>query len=167
MTLAAFVGGEEGDVARTLQEIGLSVKRLQMRHHRAANAELAALDISLVQWDALRHLDQNPNASLHDLAQLTFQSDQAFGTLAARMIDRGLIERVSGPGRAVRHRLTDKGRALRQAGGRILDRVLTGSFAPLTPDQLASFDTLLLRLLDADDEDDAPGASGDRGKEGW
>lgn len=134
-------------VTRTLRDIGLAVKRLQMRHHRAINAELAALEISLVQWDALRHLDHNPGASLHDLAQLTFQSDQSFGALATRMIERGLIERAPGPGRAVRHRLTDKGRALRHAGDQIVERVLTASFAPLTAQQLASFDTLLAQLL--------------------
>src|SRR5258706_6633767 len=88
------------------QDTGLLVKRLQMQHHRAANAALAALDISLVQWDALRHLEANPGASLHDLAVLTFQTDQSFGALAARMEARGLIERVAGPGRAVRDPLT-------------------------------------------------------------
>jgi DNA-binding MarR family transcriptional regulator len=134
-------------VTRKLQQIGLAVKRLQMRHHRAANAELAVLDISLVQWDALRHLDENPGASLHDLAQLTFQTDQSFGALAARMIDRGLIERVPGPGRAVQHRLTDKGRRLCQAGDEIVDRVVAQSFAGLTPEQLQTFDDLLIRLL--------------------
>jgi hypothetical protein len=36
----------------------------------------------------LHHLHANPDASLHDLAQLTFQSDQAFGTLAGRMKSR-------------------------------------------------------------------------------
>jgi len=136
-------------VTRSLQDVGLSVKRLQMRHHRAVNAELAPLKISLVQWDALRHLDQNPGASLHDLARLTFQSDQAFGTLAGRMIDRGLIERLPGPGRAVRHQLTDKGRELRRAGDQIVNRVLGESFAALTPAQLAAFDELLITLLAA------------------
>jgi DNA-binding MarR family transcriptional regulator len=134
------------------------VKRLQMRHHRALNAALARLDISIVQWDALRHLDENPGASLHDLARLTFQSDQAFGTLATRMIERGLIDRMAGPGRAVRHRLTDEGRKLRRAGDKIVDRALTESFAPLTARQLASFDELLLQLLpgqaDADTKDE-------------
>ena len=104
-----------------------------------------------MQWDALRHLDQNPGASLHDLAQLTFQSDQAFGTLAARMIERGLIERVPGPGRAVHHQLTDKGRQLRKAGERVVDRVLANSFAALTPTQLATLDKLLIRLLGSPD----------------
>lgn len=127
--------------------MGLAVKRLQMRHHRELNAELSALDISLVQWDALRHLHENPEASLHDLAQLTFQSDQAFGTLANRMISRGLIERVPGPGRAVRHRLTERGRELRSAGNEIVDRVIARSFAPLTPEQVAQLDELLKILL--------------------
>jgi len=139
-------------MTRPLQDIGLSVKRLQMRHHRALNAELAALGISLVQWDALRHLDQNPGASLHDLAQLTFQSDQSFGALAGRLIDHGLIERVPGPGRAVRHRLTDKGRALRRAGDQIVDRVVADSFAPLTARQLDTFDMLLAQLLSSPDD---------------
>src|SRR3982751_5312807 len=115
-------------MTRAISEIGLSVKRLQMRHHRAANAALAPLGLSIVQWDALRHLHRNPDASLHDLAQLTFQTDQSFGTLAARMIDRGLIERVPGPGRAVKHRLTAKGEALQEDGQRLLDGVLERSF---------------------------------------
>ena len=134
-------------MTRPLQGVGLSVKRLQMRHHRAINAGLAPLGISLVQWDALRHLDENPGASLHDLALLTFQSDQSFGTLAGRMIQRGLIERVPGPGRAVRHHLTDKGNELRHAGDAIVERALRESFAPLTQAQLAQFDELLTTVL--------------------
>jgi DNA-binding MarR family transcriptional regulator len=127
--------------------MGLSVKRLQMRHHRQANSALAVLGISLVQWDALRHVDQNPGASLHDLAVLTFQTDQSFGALAARMESRGLIERVSGPGRAVRHRLTAKGADLRSAGGEILNGVLAESFSPLSPEQRTIFEALLRQLL--------------------
>ena len=141
-------------MTKALRTIGLSVKRLQMRHHRAANAALAELDITLVQWDALRHLDENPEASLHDLAVLTFQSDQGFGTLAARMIDRGLIERLPGPGRAVRHALTERGRSLRRAGERIVDRVLTASFAPLSPAQLETFGRLLARVLATPGDDE-------------
>jgi DNA-binding MarR family transcriptional regulator len=134
-------------VTRPLPAIGLSVKRLQMRHHRAIDAGLAPLGISLVQWDALRHLEENPSASLHDLALLTFQSDQSFGTLAGRMIQRGLIERVAGPGRAVRHRLTDRGRSLRREGDAIVERVLRESFANLTAQELSVLDGLLLRVL--------------------
>lgn len=135
-------------MAGTLRELGLSVKRLQMRHHRALNDALAPLGGSLVQWDALRHLDQNPQVSLHGLAQLTFQTDQSFGALAARMIENGLIERLPGPGRAVRHRLTERGAKLLHAGGEIADRVLAESFSPLTQAQRATLQTLLDLLLE-------------------
>jgi DNA-binding MarR family transcriptional regulator len=134
-------------VPRTLQDIGLAVKRLQARHHRALDARLATLGISLVQWDALRHLAGSPGASLHDLAQLTFQSDQAFGALAGRMVDRGLIERVPGPGRAVHHRITDRGRRLLAQASPLVDDVLAASLGTLAPPQLDLLGDLLDRLV--------------------
>src|SRR5689334_4638509 len=117
-------------------DVGLAVKRLQHRHHRALSKALAPLGLSLVQWDTLRHLHRRPDASLHDLAVLTFQTDQSFGTLAGRMADRGLIERVPGHGRAVRHRLTDEGERLRAAGQELADEVVARSFAALSDDQI-------------------------------
>ena len=130
--------------------MGLLVKRLQHRHHRALSAALADLDISLVQWDTLRHLHRNPDASLHDLAVLTFQTDQSFGSLAVRMAERGLIERVPGPGRAVRHRLTERGDRLREAGQARADRVVGESFAALTDEQIAHLGDLLAGALGDD-----------------
>lgn len=134
-------------MSQTLQKIGLWVKRLQMQHQRAANAALEGLGLTIVQWDALRHLEANPGASLHDLAQLTFQTDQSMGTLAGRLIARGLVERVPGPGRAVHHELTSKGTELREAGAQVVDTVLAASFAPLTLAQLVTLDDLLHRLV--------------------
>ena len=138
------------EMTRTRSEVGLLVKRLQHRNHRALSAALADLDISLVQWDTLRHLHRNPDASLHDLALLTFQTDQSFGSLAARMADRGLIERVPGPGRAVRHRLTERGDRLREAGQARADRVVGESFAALTDDQIDHLGDLLTTALAED-----------------
>ena len=110
------------------------------------------LGVSLVQWDALRHLHENPDASLHDLAQLTFQTDQSMGALANRMQARGFIERIPGPGRAVRHRLTPEGDRLRRAGAEIVQHVLEESFASLGTHEQRTFDRLLRKLLG----DDAP-----------
>jgi DNA-binding MarR family transcriptional regulator len=131
-------------------EVSLAVKRLQHRHHRALSQALAPLGLSLVQWDTLRHLHQKPDASLHDLAVLTFQTDQSFGSLATRMADRGLIERVPGPGRAVRHRLTAEGERLRAAGQEAVDVIFESSFRDLTPDQLNQLGELLDVALGAD-----------------
>ena len=134
-------------MARSADDVALSVKRVQHRHHRALTAALADLGISLVQWDTLRHLHRNPDASLHDLAQLTFQTDQSFGTLAARMVDRGLIERLPGPGRAIRHRITDKGEAVRREGTRRATAVIRRSFAGLSAGQVDQLGELLELVL--------------------
>jgi DNA-binding MarR family transcriptional regulator len=130
-------------VSRDRADVALAVKRLQHRHHRELSKALAPLGLSLVQWDTLRHLHRQPGASLHDLAVLTFQTDQSFGSLAARMADRRLIERVPGPGRAVRHRLTDSGERLRVAGQELADRVLERSFEGLTDHQVDQLGELL------------------------
>ena len=145
----------------SLQDVGLAVKRLQWRHHRTANERLAELGVSLVQWDVLRHLGQQPDASLHALAELTFQTDQSMGTLATRMVQRGLIERVPGPGRAVRHRLTARGEEVRSAGARIFDGALVESLGQLREDELAELYRLLL-LADGVGRAAAPSADAPR-----
>ena len=131
-------------------DVALAVKRLQYRHHRALSRALAPLKLSLVQWDTLRHLHREPDASLHDLAVLTFQTDQSFGSLATRMAERGLIERVPGPGRAVRHRLTDKGARLRVEGQDLVDAIAESSFRNLSAAELDQLGELLDRVLGPD-----------------
>jgi DNA-binding MarR family transcriptional regulator len=122
---------------RPAADVALAVKRVQHRHHSALTAALAGLGVSLVQWDTLRH----------DLAQLTFQTDQSFGTLAARMADRGLIERVPGPGRAIRHRITGKGEAIRAEGEKRAAAVVRHSFGGLTAQQVEQLGELLELVL--------------------
>jgi DNA-binding MarR family transcriptional regulator len=134
-------------MTRSVNQVALSVRRVQHRHHRALTAALADLGVSLVQWDSLRHLHEHPDASLHDLAQLTFQTDQSFGTLAARMIERGLIERVPAPGRAIRHRITDAGEKIRSEGTRRVSAVFARSFAGLDPQQIDQLGALLELVL--------------------
>lgn len=131
-----------------VQDVGLAVKRLQWRHHSGANKQLATIGLSLAQWDVLRHLHDHPGASLHDLAVLTFQTDQSMGTLAGRMVDRGILERVDGPGRAVLHRLTRDGERLRREGSVIVDEVMQSSLGKLSPRDLATLHRLLLRAAE-------------------
>jgi DNA-binding MarR family transcriptional regulator len=135
-------------MAMSISELGLAVKRLQVKHHRAATEALRPLDVTLVQWDALRHLHAHPGASQHDLAVLTFQTDQAFGTLAARLEARGLIRRVDGPGRAIRPELTPEGERVFAAGQQVTERVVGESFSPLDADERAVLGAMLERLLE-------------------
>ena len=130
-----------------LQDLGQTIKRLQHRHHRALDARFAPLGTTLVQWDALRAISRHPDASSHRLAQLTFQTDQSFGALAGRLVARGLIERIPGPGRALRHRLTPAGEALLNEGHTVVNEVLSVSFSPLTATERDMLYDLLSRLL--------------------
>lgn len=130
----------------SIEDVGLAVKRLQWRHHREANSRLLAeTGLSLPQWDVLRHLNAEPDASLHALAVLTFQTDQSMGALAARMVDRGLLKRVEGAGRAVRHQLTDSGEQARVRGAHIMRSVLSETLGRLSKTELATLDRLLAK----------------------
>lgn len=141
-------------------ELGLAVKRLQVKQHRAATEALRPLDVTLVQWDALRHLHAHPGASQHDLAILTFQTDQAFGTLAMRLEARGLIRRASGVGRAIRLELTTEGERVFAEGLQVTERLIQRSFSVLSPVERTAFGGMLEKLLGREEprqDEEAPG----------
>jgi len=131
------------------EDLGLLVKRLHHAHHRALDAGLLALGVSLVQWNALREIERHAGCSQHELAELTFNSDQAFGTLATRLSVRGLVERRPGLGRAMLHRLTPKGKALLRAGQKVMSSVVGASFGPLGKAERCELARLLNKVLDA------------------
>jgi DNA-binding MarR family transcriptional regulator len=131
----------------TLQELGRAVKQLQYRHHRGMDRKLREVGTSLAQWDALRAIATRPNSSAHGLAEMTFQTDQSFGALANRLLKHGMIERLPGPGRAIRHRLTPRGEATLRKGHEVVGPVLESSLAPLTSRQREDFYRLIGRVL--------------------
>ena len=139
----------QGDMAMPsdLQRLGLAIKRVQDRHHRTLDAALIEIGTTLAQWNALRAIARHPESSAHKLAGLTFQTDQSFGTLANRMVDRGLIRRVAGDGRAILHHLAPEGERLLEAGRAVAERVLAASFAPLTRAERQQLQALLAKLL--------------------
>ncbi|MFI5060799.1 MAG: MarR family winged helix-turn-helix transcriptional regulator [Actinomycetales bacterium] len=129
-----------------LSEIGRALKRAQYRHHLALDRALNAIGASIVQWDALRAISEAPDSSAHELAIATFQSDQAFGTLANRLVDKGLITRASGSGRRIEHRLTNAGERMLASGREIAHDVFTRSFAPLNDSERETLFELLGRV---------------------
>ena len=132
------------------QALGRAIKIAQYRHHRALESRLAALGTTLAQWDALRAMAREPGASAHALAVATFQSDQAFGTLANRLETLGQIERRPGHGRRIEHHLTAAGKATLAAGHPIADAILAASFAPLSKAEQATLLDLLGRVIAVD-----------------
>jgi DNA-binding MarR family transcriptional regulator len=128
------------------QATGRLLKRAQYRNQRAMESSLATVGTTLAQWDALRAISESPASSAHELAIATFQSDQAFGTLASRLEKQSLIERASGWGRRVEHRLTAAGEEMLAAGTIIAAEVSARSLAGLSRAEIATLHELLLRV---------------------
>ncbi len=131
-----------------VEDLGLAIKKVQSRHHRSLDNRLSQVGISLVQWNALREIERNPGSSAHRLAELTFNSDQAFGTLTTRLERLGFVERQPGDGRAILHSLTADGRQMLDKGRKIYLHFLRMAFAPLNADERSLLLNLLTRLLD-------------------
>jgi DNA-binding MarR family transcriptional regulator len=134
-------------VVSALQDLGRSIKHLQSRHHRLLDARLIEIGTTLAQWDALRAIASHPDASAHRLAELTFQTDQSFGTLANRLVERGHVLRTPGRGRVIGHRLTPAGEAMLSRAAAVADATLAESFAPLSEAERQTLQALLERLL--------------------
>jgi len=137
-----------GQAMSRLEVLGRAIKQVQYRHHRAVDSRLTDVGTTLAQWDALRAIGRHPGASAHDLAVYTFQSDQAFGTLASRLINQGLIERRPGRGRRIEHHLTEAGAAMLDTGSPVSQAVLRDSFASLNDHEQATLLELLQRILE-------------------
>jgi len=135
------------------EHLGLSIKRVQARHHRSLDRRLNRLGISLVQWNALREIHRNPEASAHALAEFTFNSDQAFGTLTTRLIRLGFVERESGKGRALHHRLTPHGKQMLDSGYEIYLEFLKIAFSPLSSKERSVLLDLMTKLVERPDDD--------------
>lgn len=135
-----------------LQLLGRAVKQAQYRQHRAMDTALAAVGTTLAQWDALRAISRTPGSSARDLAAATFQTEQAFGTLATRLTAQNLIERRPGHGRRIEHHLTPEGERILNAGHKVANEVLKQCFAPLPASDRATLLDLLRRLNETPNE---------------
>ena len=137
-------------MSRTWETLGLLIKHIQHRNMRLLDEKLARIGISVIQWNALRTIERYPGSCMHRLAKLTFNSDQALGTLTARLLRLGLVERKPGHGRINLHALTPKGAHLLGEGRSIVQTVLAESFSPLNETECATLQNILSKLLDDD-----------------
>ena len=128
-------------------ELGRAIKQLQYLNHRRLEIAFREIGTTLAQWDALRSIHENPDVSAHALAEDTFQTDQSFGTLAIRLIAKGLIERKQGAGRALTHSLTSKGQLILAQAMVIAGDVVDDSFKYLSESERAILLPLVQKVL--------------------
>lgn len=131
-----------------VREISLLLKQAQQRKQFAVDAALAAHDCSLAQWVVLRRIHAYPGESSHYLAMSAFQTDQAFGLMTRRLIERGLVVRQPGRGRVITHSLTAKGQSLLATCEPIVFETLERQFAQLTKTELQTLGGLLARIVE-------------------
>ena len=131
------------------ENLGWLIKRVQHYHHRTLDKSLSKLGLSIVQWNALREVERNPESSQHHLAEQSFNSDQAFGTLVARLKAAGFIERHQGAGRAMCLQLTPNGKAQLDKGQEITSEILAKSFSPLSANEREELTRLLTKVINA------------------
>ena len=133
-----------------LEQLGRALWAAQSGRRAALDRELGEIGTTFPQWFALGEIARHPGESAHWLAGTTFQSDQAFGTLATRLEAQGLIVRSPGDGRRVAHHLTPAGETMLAAGNAIGDRMLDRSFGVLTAAERGILLELLQRIAASD-----------------
>jgi DNA-binding MarR family transcriptional regulator len=143
-----MIGAAKVTRMKNAQTTGRLLKRVQYRNHLAMDRALAEIGTTLVQWDALRVISEQPRSAAHALAVATFQSDQSFGTLGTRLESQGLIRRTPGKGRAVEHHLTPAGVKMLAAATEVARGVSERAFAALTKTDIAKLHDLLLKVTE-------------------
>src|SRR5215469_12542793 len=131
------------------EELNWLVRDVHDACRRGIDERLGRHAMSMSQWRALQAISDNPGLPLRRLARLTGHSDQAFGTLMARLIARGFVARRRGNGRATAHEVTVLGKVMLSGANEIAHEVLTLLFLPLSEGDRQSLQILLRRVLQA------------------
>jgi DNA-binding MarR family transcriptional regulator len=130
-------------------EVAVLLRRAQLRKQTACEVELAEVGMTLPQWGMLLAVASLPDSSTHALALFTGQSDQSAGAVVARLEQRGLLERRSGGGRAILHRITVDGEDLVQRCDAIVAGVMDQLLAGLSDADLRVLTASLVAIAEA------------------
>ena len=130
-------------------EVAVLLRRAQLRKQMACEVELAEVGMTLPQWGMLLAVASLPDSSTHALALFTGQSDQSAGAVVARLQQRGLLERRSGGGRAILHRITLAGEDLVRRCDAIVAGVMDQLLASLSDADLRVLAASLIAIAEA------------------
>jgi len=132
-----------------LKMAALGLKRAQIAKSGAFDKRLASVGLTMAQWVVLDRIRTTPSPSTHALAAASQMTDQSVGELVGKLAKRGLIERVSGPGRAIRHHLTEAGVEALENAAPLMQESLESAFAGFSRSELEQLIQLLNRIAPA------------------
>lgn len=103
--------------------------------------------LTQVSWTVLNKISQQPGQSTHALAEMCLLTDQSLGQIVAKLAKQGLVERTPTFGRAIVHKVTEKGaRALAELEP-LLDASVENFFSDLDKRELVELADLLERIV--------------------
>lgn len=135
----------------TSQHLDGLVCAVQQVCRRGIDERLGVFGMSAVQCRGLQLISDHPGLSQRQLSRLMGQSEQAFGTLMARLRRQGYVVagRGSRRGAAATHELTSIGRFMQQQAQEIAHDVLVLLFMPLSREERQTLRGLLEKVLNA------------------
>ena len=109
------------------------------------------LGLTQAQWIPVLRLGSGEAQTAADLARSTLQTPGAMTRLVDRLVDKGIIERErsSHDRRVVHLRLTDEGMQAATQVPDIVKSVNRAALSPLSPEELAQFQSYLRRIYEA------------------
>jgi DNA-binding MarR family transcriptional regulator len=129
-----------------LRRAALALKRAQIAKSSAFDRRLASVGLTMALWVVLDRIRADPAQSTHALAAASLMTDQSVGELVAKLAKRGLIQRMSGPGRSIRHHLTEAGREALERAAPLMNESLEAAFAELSRSEIEQLTTLLDKI---------------------
>lgn len=132
------------------ERVGSYVKRAEQALQTAKHAALKPAGVTVPQYAALLHLDENPGISAAALARLCGVTPPTMNTILSNLQERGLIERTphAWHKNILETRLTEAGAAvMRDADARAV-RVERAVAAGFTDTERATLQELLTRCAD-------------------
>ncbi|WP_036289947.1 MarR family winged helix-turn-helix transcriptional regulator [Methylosinus sp. PW1] len=139
-----------------LRAAALGLKRAQTAKSAAFDRSLASVGLTMALWVVLERIRAHPGQSTHALAEACLMTDQSVGELVSKLATRGLVERISGPGRAIRHHLTDSGRELLERAAPLLTDALQSAFSELSAAEIEQLIQLLEKIAPSRSSDASP-----------
>jgi DNA-binding MarR family transcriptional regulator len=129
------------EIARSMNVIRSVVRALRL-NTRSIEAKLG---ISLAQLFVLQQLAEKPADSLNELAERTATHQSSVSVVVRRLVDRGLVTRVSASAdrRRVQIALTKAGEALLRDAPPTVQNSLIQGMSRMSPDQQATLAELL------------------------
>ncbi len=130
------------------EQVGFLLRRAQQRHITIFQQIMGSNELTPTQFAALSKLAGGGNISQNHLGRLTAMDPATIKGVIARLVDRGLVERVAdlNDQRRILIQLSEAGRKAMPALFKQAKAITAATLEPLSPEEVKRLLSLLTRL---------------------